>query len=296
MAHHVLSAGFLMAICRRQFLYYSVLILSSLSMAMSAHAQTCNLGGAVISCLEVRNDLGTPRTDELAFSGLAIPAATNLLSTDLLEVTDLAGTSRPAQFRALARWNGPLNDAALPIRWLEVVIQDAVAAQTTNQYQLRLAGSPPAPLANPLTVTDLVNSRYRIDSGAAVFTIDGSNPALLEQVVVGAQTLFTDSAGAGPRLVIGGVVLDSATAGTVLLDPGSFTVLESGPLKARFSLRGHFVGAGGATLCNDYPTIPDYQAMGFTVVFRFLRSTGYLDIEFELRNECLDLPVGTTHF
>ena len=266
------------------------------SLALSADpifAQTCNVGGNVISCLEVRNDLATARTDEVAYSGVAIPAAANLLDTNQIEVADLAGTAVPAQFRVLARWGGTVDNPARPIRWLEVAIQDNVAANTTNEYQLR-RNVTPAPVLTPLTVTDLGNGDYSIATGAATFRVDSTNPALLESVVLGATTVYTHTAGAGPVLEIGGNVLDTTT-GAVQVDANSFVVLEEGPLKASVAVQGHFIDAGfdnDETLCNDFGGLADYQAMGFTAVLTFTRGTGHVDFNVEIRNECLDAQFG----
>ncbi len=271
------------------------LIFGLLLGAPSSQAQDCEVDGDVLSCLEVRNDLDIARDDEVGFSGGAIPRSAGLLSTELVEVADLAGVPVPAQFRPLARWGGTVDDAALPIRWLEVAIQDPVVAEGSNDYQLRLTPAPPGPPTGALTVTDLGSDRYRVDTGTVVFTIDGANPALLEEVKIGADTVYSHSPGAGPRLVLGGgaIVLDTATAGRVVVDPGSFTVLEEGPLKASFALQGHFVDPGGATVCDDYaPGVPSYEAMGFTAVLSLTRQTNHVDLQVHLRNECLDAMFG----
>ena len=263
--------------------------------ASPAMAQTCAFGGQTIACFEVTNDQPTARADEVAFSAIPLARSIGLLTTDNLQVVDAAGAAVPAQFRVLARWAGTVDTPTLPVRWLEIALQDAVAANATQGYSLqRLAAAPPA-VPDPLTVNEAAGV-FTVDTGAATFVLDSTNPALLESVTIGSDTLYQHAAGSGPvlRLAGGATVLDTSVAGRVVLDPDTFTVIETGPVKASFAVQAHFVdAAGGLTLCDDFePNVASYQSLGYTLIVTLTRGTPHLDLQVNFRNECLDARFG----
>ncbi len=243
--------------------------------------------------IEVSNDRTIARFGEAAFAGIPVAQTIGLSSTEKLVVTDANGQPVAAQFRPLARWGGVVDDTKLPIRWLEVALIDDIAATATNRYRLKqydnTAASPPA----PLTVSDN-SGKYLVDTGVAQFTIDPTNPALIDKISLGDSDIYTHQAGAGPKLIMGGgsTVLDTSQAGQVTVDSGSFKVIDEGPVKATFALQGHFVDAGGASSCDQFTDVPAYESLGFTVVLTFTRGQGHVDLQLQFRNECSDMFSG----
>ncbi len=170
-------------------------------------------------------------------------------------------------------------------------MQDTIAASSRAGYSLLNQAAPPPAVANPLTVTE-VNGIYTVDTGVATFVIDSANPALLDEVSINATTLYQDVATAGPVLTLAGgaTVLDRSLPGAVVVDPGTFALVDSGPLKAVFAINAHFVDAANArTLCADFkPGIASYESIGYTLILTLTRGTGDLDLQVNFRNECLD--------
>src|SRR6266545_2860053 len=101
--------------------------------------------------LNVRETAGVARSGEIATSGVPLPRALSITTTDGLAVLDPAGQPVPAQFRILARWNAGLSTNA-PIQWLLVSFPATVGAKATARYRLVTEGINPAP-ATPLRLT-----------------------------------------------------------------------------------------------------------------------------------------------
>ncbi len=256
-------------------------------------------GGAFaeITCLEMVNDRPFERRREAAFSGIPMPRDAALTTTDGLVVIGPGGRRVAAQFDVLSRWGGPLEDAALPIRWLEVTLQPAVAANTATVYALRRYDTPPA-AADPFAATITPSgAQFIVDTGLATFTVDPANPALFAAIAIdpdddgaGRETVYSHSAGAGPKLVFdpggGDVVLDTTDPARVTVDADGFRIVESGPVKVVVSLRGHFSAPGGASLCDAIA--PPYERFGYTAVATFSRASRDVELQFQVRNECSD--------
>ncbi|MEM9183934.1 MAG: hypothetical protein AAGB27_12345, partial [Pseudomonadota bacterium] len=262
-------------------------------------------GNFVEMCFSVVNDRPHSR-DEIAFSSLALPAASGLTDTSRLAVT-AGGRQVAAQFSVLSRWGGPLADDTRPIRWLQISLPVELAAQTQADYQLRIYDQPPQ-TADPLAVTLTDdNARWLVDTGVARFRVDPEDPALLQELwtVAGgsAELLVRGGVQAGPRLVFlddqnqsvalgaqpfsavplpGGVFADGfedpvtgiggeASLAAAVVDPGSFEILEAGPVKVTVAARGHFVDPGGNSLCQPGNTTP-YESLGYSVAMSFFRN------------------------
>ncbi|MEM6574181.1 MAG: hypothetical protein AAF736_07920, partial [Pseudomonadota bacterium] len=282
-------------------------------------------GNFVEMCFSVVNDRPHSR-DEIAFSSLALPAASGLTDTSRLAVT-AGGRQVAAQFSVLSRWGGPLADDTRPIRWLQISLPVELAAQTQADYQLRIYDQPPQ-TADPLAVTLTDdNARWLVDTGVARFRVDPEDPALLQELwtVAGgsAELLVRGGVQAGPRLVFlddqnqsvalgaqpfgavplpGGVFADGfedrvtgiggeASLAAAVVDPGSFEILEAGPVKVTVVARGHFVDPGGNSLCQPGNTTP-YESLGYSVAMSFFRNRRDVALEFEFRNECSDAQSG----
>ncbi len=260
-------------------------------LSQSAFAQECSFGGTTIACLQINNDQNIERTDEVAFSSIPLARSINLLNIDNLQIRDNNGTIIPAQFNVIARWGGTVDNVTLPIRWLEVLTQDTHANNSIQNYSLHNLTSTPAPIVNPLTVNEN-NGIYTVNTGAAIFTINSQNNALLDRVMIGGNPIYQHTPGAGPALTInsGQLTLDTSTVGQVVIDPQTFEVIENGPLKTSFAVQAHFIDTQNQlTLCDDFtPNIPAYESMGYTVIMSMTRGTGHLDMQVNFRNECID--------
>ena len=248
----------------------------------------------LIATVEVRNDRNRDRVGEIAWSGIPVPQATNLLNTDNLTLIR-NGRRYASQFRVLARWDANVDDVSAPIRWLEVSIADGPAANETLQYQLRRYDNlPPAidPFAVSLTPD---NGNYVVDTGLADFVLDPTQPGLIQTINVAPEDdgrdrrlVYSHVPGAGPFLSFegsaGAIDLSTAVPGQVVVDPGSFEVVEAGPVKVVVHYRGHFVAPAGESLCtiNAGP----YERFGFSAAFTFNRASRDVLLRFHVRNEC----------
>ncbi len=277
-------------------------------------------------CFSVVNDQPRNR-DEIAYSSLALPVGSGLTDTGRLAVT-AGGRLVAAQFSVLSRWGGPLADDTLPIRWLQVSLPTQPASGAQADFQLRIydqAPVTPDPLAVTLTED---NGRWQIDTGVARFSVDPDDPALLREfravAAGGAEVLLVRAAPeAGPRLVflndqdqpvaLGAQPFTAAPApgelfadgfeersgggpgqpsvAAAVVDPGSFEIVEAGPVRVTVAARGHFVDPAGSSLCRPGNTAP-YESLGYSVAMSFFRNRRDVALEFEFRNECSDAQSG----
>ncbi|MCP3959702.1 MAG: hypothetical protein GY719_17780 [bacterium] len=262
-------------------------------------------GGAFedITCVEIRNDRGFERAGEVAFSGIPVPRDLALTDTSGLALIGPGNRLLAAQFDVLSRWGGPVDDSALPIRWLQVSVQPRVTADGAAVYALRRYDSPPV-ATDPFAATIApAGPLWQVDTGLATFTLDPANPALFDQIAidfdddvspeasqrdtVGGSTIYSHAPGAGPRMeTAAGTVLDTSVAGRVTVDPGSFTIVEAGPVKVVVEQKGHFSAPGGETLCNA--VAPAYERFGYTVLATFSRASRDVVLQVQFRNECSD--------
>ncbi|MEM1183274.1 MAG: hypothetical protein AAGM22_33330, partial [Acidobacteriota bacterium] len=272
--------------------------------ALDGDLGTAPSGGVDLACLTLTNDRAFDRRVESAFSGVPIPRDTQLLDADLDRLVLVGPGNRrvPAQFDVLSRWGGPLDEATLPIRWLQVSTQAPVGADSATTVVLRLLSTPAADPADAFAATlTAVGDEYSVDTGVATFRIDPDAPELIRQIDiaplddgVSRQTAYLATPGAGPRLVFdpgtGPITLDTATPGAVTVDAGSFEIVEVGPVKVVVSVRGHFRAPSGESLC--LALTPAYERFGYTAVATFHRGRRDVDLRFHVRNECSngDLP------
>ena len=296
-------------------------LLLALGVAGSAAAQTdpCPLGpshpdvragdlgpapaGAydALFCLEVRNDRTHARSGELAFSGVPIAIADGLFDPSGLVVVGPGERRIAAELAVLSRWGSTVDDVTRPIRWLEVALQAEVAAESTARYALRHYASPPTP-ADPFAVTiTQQGALLSVDTGVATFVLDPQNPALFDAISiapgddgVGRTPAYAHTPGAGPRLVFAAgntpIALDTSLAGAVVVDPGGFEIVRSGPVRTVAVLRGHWVAPGGESLCLAGPS--PYERFGYTLVATFTRGRRHVDLQLQVRNECSDAFSG----
>ncbi|MEM7018728.1 MAG: hypothetical protein AAF512_15475, partial [Pseudomonadota bacterium] len=237
-------------------------------------------GFAPLVTLEVSNDQPVSRQGELAFSSVPLPQAQNIPSTQQLVVMNAANQVVPAQFNVVSRWGGVMDNAALPIRWLEVSMVEDIAPISSNTYTLGLLDNPPT-VENAVTINAMDNNHV-VDTGAATFTLDPQSPALLSDIQLSDGTqVFTADSNAGPRLVLA----DNSTPNPVV-DNDGFSIVQSGPVKVVVALKGRFVGNG--TMCDTF-NAGSYESQGFTLIATFTRGQSYVDLQFQYRNECSDL-------
>ena len=247
-----------------------------------------------VTCVEIRNDRAFERGREVAFSGIPMPAGLGLTSTEGLTLIGPGNRWLAAQLDVLSRWGGSVDDAGRPIRWLQVSVQPRLAAGGSAVYALRRYDTlPPADDPFAATVTPS-GPLFVVDTGLATFTLDPANPALFDAIAIdpdddgiGRVSVYSHSPGAGPRMELeDGTVLSTSVAGQVTVDPGSFEIVENGPVKVVVALRGHFSAPGGASLCTA--VAPAYERFGFTVVATFSRASRDVTLQYQFRNECSD--------
>ncbi len=260
-------------------------------------------GGAFeeLTCLEIRNDDLRERHGELAVAGIPLARGAGLTSTADLAVVGPGDRRLAAQFEALSRWGGPVDDVSLPIRWLQVAVEARVGGEDAAAYSLRRYDSLPAPADSFAAGIQASGMLHEVDTGLATFTLDPANPSLFEAISidldddgVGRTEVYRDRAGAGPKLVFESGATD-ITLGTedpaqVTVDSGGFRILETGPVRVVVQLDGHFSAPGGASLCTRGGL--SYERFGYTMIATMKRGRRDLDLEFHFRNECSDAEAG----
>jgi len=270
--------------------------------ALVSATTDCALGGdlgpapegsaTLITTLEVTNDQSFTR-EEVAWSGIPIPRDLALTNTANLTLIDEEDRRIACQFDVLARWDATVEDGSAPIRWLQVSVPVTVEADQTRLFQLRRYDVLP-PADDPYAIA--IGTRgalMTVSTGLADFTLDPANPALLDGITAldgngDPVPIYSHSPGAGPFLSFddGGnpIDLDTATAGAVQIEPGSFEVIEDGPVKATFSLKGFFSAPGGASLCVVQGNT--YERFSFTLILSFTRAARNVDVQYQIRNAC----------
>ncbi len=259
----------------------------------------------LIACVEVSSELALDRTGEVAWGSIPIPAVLALSDAQLdrLVLAAPGGLRVPAQFQVTSRWGGALADTTRPIRWLGLAIPTALSRASTVTYAvLRYPLAQPA--ADPLALSVTQGSGHvTIDTGAAIFELDPTNPALFKTMTLrrsdGPLTVYTHQntvAGYGPSIAI------ETLAGAPLVSAGNdrpgtlavtrFRILESGPIQALVQLDGQFIDPGGASLCTADTTITPYQSFPFSMAARFYRGQSRVDMEWSVTNACSDLING----
>lgn len=244
-----------------------------------------------VTTLEVVNDQPFARS-EVAFSGIPIPQSLNLLDTSRL-VLILNGHWHAAQFEVLSRWGGVVDNAALPIRWLQVAAPVELTADTSASFELRLYDTAPIP-SDPYGVSvDVMGNTVMVDTGLATFELDSTNPALIESISIdtdqdgnGRVPLYSHSPGAGPALIfndgVNSIQLNTATPGQVAVN--RFEIAETGPVKAVILMQGHFSAPGGASLCTVQSG--SYERFEFSYALTFTRASRDVGIQYHIRNTC----------
>jgi YetA-like protein len=204
------------------------------ALALTAH-------GALDVPLRVRETAGVGRVGEVVRSGIPLPRSAAIMSTAGLSIVDADGAAVPAQFRILARWNAGRSDVSAPIQWLLVSFPASVAANATATYRL-VTGSNPAP-ATPLRVTRSGN-RVVVETGTAVFTIDGAAASLFEQIRFGGTEVVSGGSLTANDIGYGGLrriaIEDAGPLSAVVIVEGTY-----GPLSSQ---RRYTFAAGSSTV------------------------------------------------
>ncbi len=255
----------------------------------------------VLGCFEIADDSGIAREGAVASGGLPMARSWQVDDAvlDELVIVGPGGQRLAAQFEIISRWGGPLNDVALPARWLEVVVPAVVDPGQRVQYELRRYGQPVPDLAvtDDYAVSMVADGNaFLLDSGLATWRIDPTNPALIDWMDADPddngtgprQRVISHAPGAGPRLTVNPsspVTLSTALPGSVLVDEFRFESL--GPVRARAVMTGHFADPSGSTSCTTAGVAP-YESFGFTLTATWTRASRDVLIEWIVRNECSD--------
>lgn len=251
-----------------------------------------------LTTVEIRNDRLTARLCEPAWSSIPVAAAADLTDTANLVLVDATGNRLASQFAITSRWGGTIDDTRLPARWLEVRTITSVPAEAVTTLTIRHYDAAPAADPDALLVTQDAGNTV-IDTGAARFTLDPTNPALFAQIELATdaagtlQTVYRHTPGAGPYLDfndgVEDVVLSTVDAGRVTVDSDGFELVAAGPLAAVVHLRGHFVDPNGRARC---ASAGGYERFGFSLAATFYRGSGDVVLQYHIRNECSDAFSG----
>ena len=184
---------------------------------------------------------GVAREHEPVRSGVPVPRAVDLRSTDSLVVMSENGTV-PCQFRVTSRWEGEPDDASKAIKWLLVDFPADVEKDGTTIYRLRTRDG--AKQATGSMISEDASDHVRIETGAATFTISKTHFNLFDKVVLAdGTTVVQGDATSGAFLTAPNGTRFQASAGTT-----SVEVEEDGPLHAVVVARGHHASGAAALL------------------------------------------------
>ncbi len=166
------------------------------------------------------------------------------------------------QWRTLARWGGPPDDATHPVRWALATC----AARVGDELVLVRGAHTPAgrPLARETDAAVLV------DTGRLRFTVPRDRFAPLSDLVCGASAAPVSGLDVTLRLDDARVLRLSARA------PELVALEENGPLRAVVRIEGRCTDAGGAPLLRGF--------CGYVLRLSATRDSATLGIEFTLVN------------
>ncbi len=191
--------------------------------------------------LRVRETSGIARIDEVARSGVPLPATLGVTDPAQLGVVDPRGQAVPAQFRVLARWNAGVDESTAPIQWVLVMFVASVDASSTAVYRLvtdGAAGVVPAPI-HRLALTQS-GGQVTVDTGVAVFQLGGNPEALFDQIRLADGTIV--SSGGAMTARANGASSSHRTQRRVYIE-------NQGPVSAAIVVEGAYdlpaVGGGG---------------------------------------------------
>jgi hypothetical protein len=195
--------------------------------------------------LSINNPTDTPRISDAVTSGIPLPKEANILSPDDLCVTDASGNIIPTQMTVLSRWDGLVNDATKPIRWVLLDFQAAVPANSSETYFLK--NQPNKPVVSKLSISDTAD-KLTVNTGKAKFEISKKYFNLFDNVWID-----SDQNGVVDNLIIsqvgsGGVVLKDKAGKTytaLLEAPEQIIVEEQGTMRAVVKIRGVLKSADG---------------------------------------------------
>jgi len=174
--------------------------------------------------LTVQESLGLARESWPLTAGVPFPAG-SVRDVSQLVVTDERDLSLPTQSRILGRWP----DGS--VRWALLDWRADLHPRQTALY--RVAEGVPEPPARRLKVLEWAD-RIDVDTGPLRFSVPKHRFAWLQRVRLGGRPLLPGSIAS--QLEIDGRRIDG-------LAPDSVVVTESGPLRARIEIRGHYAVA-----------------------------------------------------
>ncbi len=199
--------------------------------------------GALNVPLTLTDRSGVARASEPITSGVPVPRAENITDVAALMVTDAFGNIVPAQMTVLARWGGPPEDAAKPIKWVLLDFAANLGAQQSAIYYLRDRNAPDPP--SPQVTVQEEGGRVTVSTGALTFTIRHDSFSFLDSVTLGGVPLVAPSPAAGLSVVEGGSEYASTQA-----DPSYSVVVEQrGPQRAQLRITGDLISREGERKC-----------------------------------------------
>lgn len=250
------------------------------------------LDANLVSCVQITNDL-TNREVQRANGVMALPHDWNVQESDLQRwwVVDAQGQRRPVQWQVLSRWGRPLSDASAPIRWLRMQMAAGVESQAVVAVMSQDVSLDPTDSA-ALRVQSLGAQRFQIDTGAAIFEIDGTQAQPIRSIQLrddqgGVDALYVAaSASDGWQLRVAetdGTPVIDLQAGLGSLQPQQTRWFGGlGPIAAQVQIDGWLDAPVGAT-CGG---ASGGRRLPYSVALSFVRGQADIDLEVQLGNAC----------
>ncbi|MDO3379754.1 glycoside hydrolase family 127 protein [Geoalkalibacter halelectricus] len=234
---------------------------------------------------------GRARALEPVTSGVPLPMRAGVVDPDSLVLTDDQGNVVPAQFTVLARWNGPITNETLKIRWVLVDFQADVSASGARDYVLSKIEDARSKVENPIEITEHAD-RFLIDTGAARFSVSRRYFNLFDQVWAGRGegALVVDQVGRGGVVLVDG---EGKRFSSLNAPPESIEVEESGPLRSVVRVRGVLRAEDGTYFAppvnnsKDWPRFSqpyEHSFVYYNCRIHFYAGKDYVRVFFTLEN------------
>lgn len=243
--------------------------------------------------LFVREYQGVERVAEPVTFAVPLPKGSKVTKENKLVVRGPDGQSVPAQFKVQTRWNDAPTSKKAPIRWLLIDLQVDVAADGEAVYTLAKKSKKDKSAKAPKLKVKSKNGLFKINTGAARFTLTEDRANFLDSVAV-------DLDGDG-KTTSEETIIDAANdAGFFLLDrfgaeysslahDVKYTLEESGPLRVVIRADGrHSPVEPGGGIGRDF-----FQ---YRTRYTFYAGKPFVRVQHTLRNAYLLDPLGAIGF
>jgi len=231
--------------------------------------------------LNVVEPSGLARIQEPVTTGIPLPKSANVLDLNTFRIVAADGISTvPAQFQAMARWDGLVSDTTKPLKWVLIDFQADVAANAIATYYLKIGGTGTASTGIVVTTaTDLIT----IATGSATFTINRTAFNLFDTVDLGLGPLVNHPSN--------GLTLN-ATSGSYSswnIAPTDVSVETAGPLHTVVRVRGK-LSTGSATLkggsaASAFGGTAQNLELEYSIRLHFYKGKSFVRIEQTLIND-----------